>query len=109
MGHAIRDLHARGFVYVANFDLAAFYDSIDHFVLNHFLKEIGIDEDAVEFLMRCLRQWTSSTWSVGPTTIYHGHGIPQGPLSSGMLSEVVLSAHRQGRRKRNENKVHPIC
>ena len=40
--------------------------------------------------MRCLRQWTSSTWSVGPESIYHGHGIPQGPLSSGMLSEVVL-------------------
>jgi retron-type reverse transcriptase len=90
MGRAIRDLHKQGFVYVANFDLTAFYDSIDHRVLTHFLKEVGLDVDAIEQLIDCLRQWTSSTWSVGPETIYHGHGIPQGPLSSGMLSEVVL-------------------
>lgn len=90
MGRAVRDLHAKGFVYVANFDLTAFYDSIDHFVLSHFLKDVGFDEDAIEFLMRCLKQWTSSTLSMGPTIIYHEHGIPQGPLSSGMLSEVVL-------------------
>jgi hypothetical protein len=40
--------------------------------------------------MECLKHWTSTTWSLGPTNIYHGHGIPQGPLSSGMLSEAVL-------------------
>jgi hypothetical protein len=90
MTRAIRGLHSKGFIYVANFDLAAFYDSIDHHVLNHFLKEVGLDEDAIKLLMQCLRQWTSSTWSTGPQAIYHEHGIPQGPLSSGMLSEVVL-------------------
>jgi hypothetical protein len=90
MGKAIRDLNAKGFVWVANFDLTAFYDSIDHRVLTHFLKDVGFDEDAIEMLMHYLRQWTSSTWSVGPEPIYHGHGIPQGPLPSGMLSEVVL-------------------
>jgi hypothetical protein len=104
MGRAVRALHADGFVYVANFDLTAFYDSIDHHVLSHFLKEVGLNEDAVALLMRCLKQWTSSTWSVGPTTIYHGHGIPQGPLSSGMLSEVVLqhidTAGERGRKTR---------
>jgi hypothetical protein len=81
MSRAIRELHARGFIFVANFDLTAFYDSIDHHVLNHFLKEVGLDEDAIELLMQCLRQWTSSTWSVGPEAIYREHGIPQGPLS----------------------------
>ena len=90
MGKAVRDLHSKGFSHVANFDLAAFYDSIDHHVLSHFLKEAGFDEDAVKLLMLCLRQWTSSTWGAGPETIYHEHGIPQGPHSSGMLSEVVL-------------------
>jgi retron-type reverse transcriptase len=90
MSRVIRDLHTKGFVWVATFDLTAFYDSIDHHMLGHFLKNVGLDEDAIELLMRCLRQWTSSTWSVGPENIYHGHGIPQGPLSSGMLSEVVL-------------------
>ena len=86
----IRTSHAAGYHYVANFDLAAFYDSIDHHVLQHFLKIIGISEDTIEFLLDCLKTWTSTTWSAGPINIYHGHGIPQGPLSSGMLSEAVL-------------------
>lgn len=90
MGQAIRAFHSRGFIFVANFDLAAFYDSIDHSVLSHFLREIGLDEEAIQLLMLCLKRWTSTTWSVGPESIYHGHGIPQGPLSSGMLSEVIL-------------------
>ena len=90
MARAIRDLHSKGFIYVANFDLAAFYDSIDHHVLTYFLRDVGLDEDAIKLLMQCLRQWTSSTWSTGAEAIYHEHGIPQGPLSSGMLSEVVL-------------------
>lgn len=100
-GQRIRDAFANGYCYVANFDLASFYDSIDHYVLSHFLKEIGIDEDTVEFLLECLKVWTSSTWSTGPQNIYHEHGIPQGPLASGMLSEVVLQhldrAGEQGR------------
>ena len=79
-----------GLVYVANFDLAAFYDSIDHHVLRHFLCGIGIDHDLVDFLLKCLKIWTSATWTNSANAIYHEHGIPQGPLSSGLLSEVVL-------------------
>lgn len=86
----IREVHANGYHYIADFDLTSFYDSIDHRVLQHFLKAIGIDEDTIDFLLECLKTWTSTTWSNGPTNIYHGHGIPQGPLSSGMLSEAVL-------------------
>ena len=70
--------------------LRRFITSIDHHVLRHFLIEIGVDDDVLRLLMDCLEKWTSSTWSNGPTAIYHRHGIPQGPLSSGMLSEVVL-------------------
>lgn len=87
----VRNAHASGFKYIANFDLTAFYDSIDHHVLRHFLKRLNIDEDTIIFLMDCLRNWTSSTWSNGSSNIYHEHGIPQGPLSSGMLSEAVLT------------------
>jgi hypothetical protein len=94
--------HADGYHYVANFDLTSFYDSIDHHVLRHFLKTIQIDEDTIEFLLQCLKTWTSSTWSNGPQNIYHEHGIPQGPLASGMLSEAVLQhideAGEQGKR-----------
>jgi retron-type reverse transcriptase len=91
-----------GYEYVADFDLTSFYDSIDHHVLRHFLKQSGVDEDTIDFLLQCLKVWTSTTWSTGPQNIYHEHGIPQGPLASGMLSEAVLQhidrAGEQGRR-----------
>ncbi|MGJ8482167.1 RNA-directed DNA polymerase [Sphingobium yanoikuyae] len=89
-GNRIEQAFSDGHQYVANFDLAAFYDSIDHHVLRHFLTFLQIDEDTVDFLLRCLKVWTSSTWSNGQENIYHEHGIPQGPLASGMLSEAVL-------------------
>lgn len=89
-GNRIRAAHANGFTHIADFDLASFYDSIDHNVLRHFLSDLKIDEDTIVFLIDCLKVWTSTTWSNGPQNIYHGHGIPQGPLSSGMLSEAVL-------------------
>src|SRR4029077_6615648 len=44
-------------------------------------------------LARCLNTWTSTKG-----TIYHNHGIPQGPLSSGLLSEVVLQHFDQNHR-----------
>ena len=98
----VREAHSKGYNYIANFDLTAFYDSIDHHVLKHFLNETGVDEDATDFLLECLKVWTSSTWSNGPANIYHEHGIPQGPLASGMLSEAVLQhidkAGEQGRK-----------
>lgn len=89
-GNRIEQAFHDGHHYVANFDLAAFYDSIDHHVLRHFLTTLAIDEDTVDFLLGCLKVWTSSTWSNGQDNIYHEHGIPQGPLASGMLSEAVL-------------------
>ena len=98
----IKAAYADDYRYIANFDLTAFYDSIDHHVLSHFLKDIGVDEDTIGFLLECLKVWTSSTWSNGPQNIYHEHGIPQGPLASGMLSEAVLKhiddAGEQGRK-----------
>lgn len=101
-GRRIEQAFNDGHHYVANFDLTAFYDSIDHHVLRHFLSTLGIDEDTVDFLLRCLKVWTSSTWSNGKENIYHEHGIPQGPLASGMLSEAVLqhidSAGERGRK-----------
>jgi hypothetical protein len=82
---AARRAFQDGFKYAARFDLTAFYDSLDHGVLGHFLKGLRCDEDFLQLLTRCLNEWTSTQGS-----IYHNHGIPQGPLSSGLLSEVVL-------------------
>lgn len=74
-----------GYVWTASFDLTAFYDSIDHNVLRYMLKGLGLDHDFCMELTRLLNKWTATT-----TQIYHDHGIPQGPLSSGLISEAVL-------------------
>ena len=101
-------LTSTGFTHVANFDLTSFYDSIDHHVLRHFLVEVGIDEELIEFTTNCLHIWTSSTWSNRSNIIYLRHGIPQGPLSSGMLSEVVLM-HIDEAGERRTDALSPVC
>ncbi len=84
---AIRTAYNRGFVYTASFDLTACYDSIDHSVLSHFLADLGLQKEFIDKLCEYLKLWTAA---LAEKRIYQGHGIPQGPLSSGLLSEVVL-------------------
>lgn len=75
-----------GHNFTATFDLTACYDSIDHSVIRHFLNDLKLDQEFSDLLIRCLGKWTAHD----PHNIFLGHGIPQGPLSSGMLSEVIL-------------------
>jgi hypothetical protein len=82
---AAEEAFKNGYTWTASFDLTAFYDSIDHNVLRHMLGEIGLDEDFKIRLTDFLAQWTATS-----TQIYHNHGIPQGPLSSGLIAEVGL-------------------
>lgn len=83
---ATRNAVDDGFVYAASFDLTACYDSLDHGVLSHFLSKLGFDKEFCAKLTEWLEKWTATDEG-----IFHHHGIPQGPLSSGLLSEVVLS------------------
>lgn len=82
---ASRDAFNKGFVWLASFDLTAFYDSIDHAVLRHMLSEVGLSHDFGVVLTTFLSKWTATS-----TQIYHNHGIPQGPVSSGLIAESVL-------------------
>lgn len=84
---------ADGYVWTASFDLTAFYDSIDHRVLRHFIEKIGCSRDFCEALTEALSVWTATS-----TQIYHNHGIPQGPLSSGLIAEAVLAYFDQNHR-----------
>lgn len=83
---SMNDAFKNGYRWTACFDLTAYYDSIDHKVLCHFLQKIGVDEEFARFLTSCLETWTAVT----EDPIYQGHGIPQGPPPSGLLSEVIL-------------------
>lgn len=90
---AAREAFANGLVYTASFDLTAFYDSLDHGVLQYFLRKIGCDRDFADTLVRWLSIWTATD-----RRIYHHHGIPQGPLGSGLVAEVVLQYFDQHHR-----------
>jgi hypothetical protein len=83
---ATKQAFADGYIFTASFDLTACYDSLDHRVLKHFLGKLGFDPDFCAKLTEWLEKWTATGRG-----IFHNHGIPQGPLSSGLLSEVVLS------------------
>jgi len=83
---AARAAFNNGFTYTASFDLTACYDSLDHAVLRHFLNKLGLDPEFCRIFTGWLERWTATERG-----IFHNHGIPQGPLSSGLLSEVVLA------------------
>lgn len=83
---AAESVFKAGYVWGASFDLTAFYDSIDHGVLRHKLEEFGLDAEFCLSLTELLNRWTATE-----RQIFHNHGIPQGPLSSGMISEAILS------------------
>jgi len=91
---ACRDAFTHGLRYAASFDLTACYDSVDHGVLKYFLRNYGCDEPFCSALTNWLSKWTSPDQH-----IFHNHGIPQGPLSSGLLSEIVLQYFDNNRGK----------
>jgi retron-type reverse transcriptase len=92
MNAACRTAFKKGLTFGATFDLTACFDSLDHGVLRHFLRRCGLDDDFTRTLTDYLSRWTATNHR-----IYHNHGIPQGPLPSGLLAEVALQhfdAHR---------------
>jgi retron-type reverse transcriptase len=86
--NGMRAAFANGYEYTASFDLTACYDSIDHSVIEHSLKDLKLDQDFINEFLRYLAHWTEYTGGI--KHLYHGHGIPQGPLPSGLIAETVL-------------------
>jgi hypothetical protein len=95
---AQRQAFADGLRYTARFDLTACYDSLDHNVLKHFLDDLGCDREFCRWFCSVLSHWTAT--GLNKRRIYQGHGIPQGPLSSGLVADVVLHHFDKFRRNR---------
>lgn len=78
----------KGFRYVGEFDIASFYDTIDHNILLRILENYGIESELIDILHRCLVEWTIS--STAKFCYKKSIGIPQGPLCSSFFAEVYL-------------------
>ncbi|MEM5777845.1 MAG: RNA-directed DNA polymerase, partial [Candidatus Aenigmatarchaeota archaeon] len=79
----IKDYYKKGNLWVAHFDLAAYYDTISHEVIS---KQIARDtnNNFIFFLKECLKTWTTNK------TEKVSHGIPQGPITSSLIGEIYL-------------------
>lgn len=91
--NANRKAHKAGQKWLVQFDFASFYDSIGHGVLERLLRELGVGEDVCQLLCKTLLP----PWSCAGDDFVKLHrivldtGIPQGPLPSPIISEVVLA------------------
>jgi hypothetical protein len=81
----IANKYNAGLRWVADFDLAAFYDTISHgLLLKTIYPKTSMDVES-EWILKCLRTWSSAKISSS-----HGHGLPQGPIASDFLAECFL-------------------
>ena len=80
----VRKRFAAGFVWVGDFDLAAFYETISHESLRRTIYPRA-QGDALDLVERCLQRWSSEQGVFG-----YRHGIPQGPIASDLLAEYFL-------------------
>lgn len=78
-------LYARGYKWVAYFDLAAFYDTISHELLLKTVYPNTTTSQERTTVCDWLKKWITPrvTWPLQ-------HGIPQGPQSSDFLAEIFL-------------------
>ncbi|MCD8443169.1 RNA-directed DNA polymerase [Tenacibaculum dicentrarchi] len=77
-----------GYKFLSEFDIASFFDTIDHSILFQILKKsYGIEDAIIDLLQDCLENWTGD---FNHKTFISKHGIPQGPLSSAFLADLYL-------------------
>lgn len=77
-----------GYTYLSEFDIASFFDTIDHNILCEILKNtFKIEEKILGLLSKCLEAWTADS---NHKSFNSKHGIPQGPISSPFLADLYL-------------------
>ncbi|AOC93645.1 Group II intron-encoded protein LtrA [Flavobacterium anhuiense] len=77
-----------GYKYLSEFDIASFFDTIDHNILCEILANtFKIDIDILNLLSKCLESWTADS---NHRSFKSKHGIPQGPISSHFLADLYL-------------------
>ena len=82
------DYYNKKYRYLVEFDIASFYDTIDHNILCKILEKFGVELELINILFSCLTEWTVS--STTKINYKKSIGIPQGPVSSAFFAEVYL-------------------
>lgn len=82
---ASKNYVADGYHYLAETDIASFYDFIDHDLLLELIKNYFKDTYALELLERMLKSWSSAEG-----IHQFAHGIPQAPDASRYLADLFL-------------------
>lgn len=81
----IEKQYKSGLLWVADFDLAAFYETISHDLLLRTAFPRLKESDETAWVYQCLSTWTSQRAKNAK-----GHGLPQGPIASDFLAEVFM-------------------
>ncbi|GHA51518.1 hypothetical protein GCM10007103_35010 [Salinimicrobium marinum] len=77
-----------GYEYLSEFDIASFFDTIDHQILLEILNlKYSVDDNVLILLGKCLETWTADYNHKG---FHSKHGIPQGPISSPLFADIYL-------------------
>jgi hypothetical protein len=79
----------KGYVWVAKFDLSAFYDTISHSLLLSILYPRSFRRGASTTASDTISKWFSC-WSSELNTGKNEHGLPQGPIASDFLAECLM-------------------
>lgn len=80
----VKNLYEQGYKWVAHFDLAAYYDTINHSLLINQISPKNSYADFTKLFSDCLMTWSSHKNNK------LGSGIPQGPVTSALVGEIYF-------------------
>ena len=75
-----------GYNWLAKFDLASFFDVIDHKILINIFCKDSLSDELKEDFLKALEKWTQPQ----AINFFHSQGIPQGSCASTILADIYL-------------------
>ena len=82
----IKNHFKNGYIWLAKFDLASFFDVIDHKILINIFCKNSLSKELKQDLLKALEKWTQPQ----EINFFHSQGIPQGPSASTILADIYL-------------------
>jgi len=77
----------KGYEYFSDFDIASFFDTINHDILVQILNKKGVCPAVTSLLKECLKKWTVA---INRQNYTLNQGLPQGPIGSALLADIYL-------------------